>query len=71
MRWKCKGKRRFKTRDEACFWGPPYLCPCGYWHITSIDRKVLWSKVGVWLGVLVAAIYVLWVLLMIAIQVAT
>ena len=75
MRWmvprKCL-KRRFKTRDEAYFWGPPYRCNnCGQYHITHIDRKVLWGKLVIWLGVLMGALYVLWVLLMIVIQVVT
>lgn len=73
MRWisgKCK-RRRFKTRSDAYFWGPPYRCECGYWHITYIDRKILWGRLGIWLGLLMGGLYVLWVLLMIAIQVMT
>lgn len=72
MRWisrKCL-KRRFKTRDEAYFWGPPYHCNhCGQYHITRIDRRVLWGRLGVWLLMLMGGLYALWVLWMVVLEI--
>lgn len=70
MRWirgKCK-KIRFKSRSEAYFWGPPYRCECGYYHITHYDRRILWGRVGMFLVVLMFSLYALWVLWMVALE---